>query len=115
MSRPLHHRLAAAAIIAFLATAFAHADNRLTPQEDAADPLEKLDRIERQMTDDKNRVDTLGASKMRLVEEQRRLGSDLVHVAASAQQHERNLAEVEQRLAGLETQEAKASQALAGK
>ena len=115
MSRPLHYRLAAAAMIAGLATALAHADNRLTPQEDAADPLEKLDRIERQMTDDKNRVDTLGQSKLRLVEEQRTLAQNLVRVAASAQQHERNLAQVEQRLAGLETQESKAAHALAGK
>jgi len=104
------------AFAAALGVALAQADDRrLTPQEDAADPLEKLDRIEKQMNDDKNRVDTLGADKIRLVEEQKRLAQNLVRVAATAQQHERDLALVEQRLAGLETEEAKASHALAGK
>ena len=109
-------RLFAATALSVLAATLAHAaDNRLTPQEEAADPLEKLDRIEKQMNDDKNRVDSLSTSKVQLVEEQKRLAQELIRVAATAQQHERDLADVELRLAGLETQEAQASHALAGK
>jgi septal ring factor EnvC (AmiA/AmiB activator) len=115
--RPSHRQWITAAVFAAvgLSSLAQAADRRLTPQEEAADPLEKLDRIEKQIDDDKNRVDTLGASKVRLVEEQKRLQTDLVRVAATAQSHERDLALVEQRLAGLETQEAQASHALAGK
>jgi septal ring factor EnvC (AmiA/AmiB activator) len=106
--------IAAAAVLSLSSLTHA-ADNRLTPQEEAADPLEKLDRIEKQMNDDKNRVDSLSTSKVQLVEEQKRLAQELIRVAAVAQQHERDLADVELRLAGLETQEAQASHALAGK
>ncbi|MBI1210158.1 MAG: peptidoglycan DD-metalloendopeptidase family protein [Alphaproteobacteria bacterium] len=109
------HALAVTAMIAALGAAPGHADNRLTPQENAPDPLEKLDRIEKQMNDDKDRVDSLTTSKAQLIDEQKRLAQELVRVAASAQQHERDLAQVEQHLAALETQEARASHELAGK
>ena len=108
-------RLLAAAALTALAAALAHADDRLTPKENAADPLEKLDRIEKQMNDDKSRVDRLTTSKAQLLEDQKNLAQELVRVAATAQQHERDLAAVEQRLAALETQEAQASHELMGK
>ncbi len=109
--------LAAAVLAALSFAALAHGAGRppLTPAEDAADPLEKLDRIEKQMGSDKSRVDTLTTSKAQLIEEQKRLQLDLIRVGASAQAHERDLAQVEQQLAGLETREAQASHALAGK
>ena len=115
MTRRIQRHLFAAAIFAAFGVALAHADSRLSPSEDSADPLEKLDRIEKQINDDKNRIDTLSTSKVRLVEEQKRLQVDLVRVAATAQSHERDLAQVEQRLASLETEEALASRALVGK
>jgi septal ring factor EnvC (AmiA/AmiB activator) len=115
MPPPRNARLIAAAALTVLAATLARADDRLSPKGDPADPLEKLDRIEKQMSDDKSRVDTLGASKVQLVEEQKSLAQELIRVAATAQQHERDLAQVEQHLAGLETEEAQASHALAGK
>lgn len=108
-------RLLALVALSLLPAVSVHADDRLTPRENSADPLEKLDRIERQMNDDKGRVDSLTTSKAQLIEDQKRLAQELIHVAASAQQHERDLAAVEQRLAALETQEAQASHELAGK
>ncbi len=116
MTRSFNRRLAAAFLAALSIGALAHAGTRpLTPAEEAADPLEKLDRIERQMNDDKNRAETLSTSKGQLVEEQKRLQLELVRVAAIAQAHERDLTQIEQQLAGLETREAQASHALAGK
>ena len=108
--------LTAAVLVALSFAALAHGAGRpLSPAEDAADPLEKLDRIEKQMGSDRNRVDTLSTSKVQLVEEQKRLQLDLIRVGAVAQAHERDLTQVEQQLAGLETREAQASHALAGK
>jgi septal ring factor EnvC (AmiA/AmiB activator) len=108
--------LTATVFAALSFAALAHGAGRpLTPAEDAADPLEKLDRIEKQMGSDRNRVDTLSTSKVQLVEEQKRLQLDLIRVGAIAQAHERDLTQVEQQLAGLETREAQASHALAGK
>jgi septal ring factor EnvC (AmiA/AmiB activator) len=115
MARICKTALPIAVALAAVATIAQAEDRRLTPQEEAADPLEKLDRIERLMTDDKNRVDRLATSKVRLAEEQKRLQLDLVRVAATAQSHERDLAQIEQRLADLEAREAQASRALVGK
>jgi murein hydrolase activator len=81
---------------------------------DVTDPLEKLDTIERQMGQDRRQVDALSQSAKQLVTEQERLREQLISAAMSAQSHERDLNDVEQRLAMFETREAAAMQALAG-
>jgi septal ring factor EnvC (AmiA/AmiB activator) len=83
--------------------------------DDESDPLEKLERLEKEIGDDKAKVDALSRWRARLVEDQRRMSTELVRVAASAQAHERDLGQIEQQLAGLETREAEASRALTGK
>lgn len=99
------------AVAAVLALASAtHAQNATG----VTDPLEKLDAIERQMGKDRLQADTLGQSAARLVEEQQRLREKLIVAAASAQTRERELNDVEQRLAVFETREAAAMKALAG-
>ena len=78
------------------------------------DPLEKLDAIERQMGQDRQKANALTQSAAHLVEEQRRLRDQLIAAATSAQTRERELNDVEQRLAVFETREAAAMKALAG-
>ena len=78
------------------------------------DPHEKLDSIERQMGQDRQKANTLTQSAARLVEEQQRLRDQLITAATSAQTRERELNDVEQRLAVYETREAGAMRALAG-
>jgi septal ring factor EnvC (AmiA/AmiB activator) len=71
-------------------------------------PLEKLDAIETQMRDDRSRIDRLRQSADALEREQEALRQKLIIAAGNAQARERDLGEVEQRLALLETQEASA-------
>ncbi len=81
---------------------------------DVTDPLEKLDAIERQMGQDRRQANTLTQAAARLVHEQQRLREQLIAAATSAQTRERELNDVEQRLAVFETREAAAMRALAG-
>lgn len=111
---------AGVALAALGAPALTRAQNapsqqRLTPAEDAADPLEKLDKIEKQIIQDRSSVQTLTTSADRLAEDQRRLQGELIRTASTAQAHERDLSAVEQQLAGLETREAAAARSLASK
>jgi septal ring factor EnvC (AmiA/AmiB activator) len=78
------------------------------------DPLEKLDAIEKQLGQDKRNVETLSDTAANLVREQQALRQKLIQTAASANARERDLNAVEQRVAGLETQEATLMRALAG-
>lgn len=78
------------------------------------DPLEKLDAIEKQLGQDKRNVVTLTDTAATLVREQQALRQKLIQTAASANARERDLNVVEQRVAGLETQEATLMRALAG-
>lgn len=78
------------------------------------DPIEKLDAIERQMGQDRRQADTLSQSAAHLAQEQQRLRDQLIAAATSAQTRERELNDVEQRLAVFETREAAAMRALAG-
>ena len=82
--------------------------------EKTTDPLEKLDTIERQMGQDRQQAGTLSQSSVRLVQEQQRLREQLIVAANSAQGRERELNDVEQRLALFETREGGAMRALAG-
>jgi len=102
---------AAAIAVAFAGAPAALAQSRA---DSANDPLEKLDAIERQMGQDRQQADSLTQSAARLAEEQQRLRDRLIAAAASAQARERELNEVEQRLAIFETREAAAMRALAG-
>lgn len=97
-----------AAAIVMLSGAHAQSASGVT------DPLEKLNSIERQMGQDRRQADTLTQSAARLVEEQKRLREQLIAAATSAQTRERELNDVEQRLAVFETREAGAMRALAG-
>ena len=74
----------------------------------ATNPLEKLERIESQIRQDRSQVDKLNQSAQRYLRDQSLLRERLILAAASAQTRERELNGVEQRLAGLETQEAAA-------
>src|SRR6185295_13370192 len=78
------------------------------------DPLEKLDAIEKQMNSDQRDAETLSEKATSLVTEQQQLRGQLITAAQSAQTRERQLNEVEQRLALLETREATTMRALVG-
>ena len=78
------------------------------------DPTQKLDKIERQMGQDRQQEQSLTQSATRLAQEQERLRGELIQAAASAQARERQLNDVEQRLAVFETREGTAVRALAG-
>lgn len=71
-------------------------------------PLDKLERIESQIRQDRSQVDKLNQSAQRYLRDQGLLRERLIHAAASAQTRERELNGVEQRLADLETKEAAA-------
>jgi septal ring factor EnvC (AmiA/AmiB activator) len=81
---------------------------------DATNPLEKLDQIERQMDQGRRHEQSLTQSQTRLAQEQEQLRAQLIQAATSAQVRERELNDVEQRLAVFETREATAVRALAG-
>ncbi|MCE9521150.1 MAG: peptidoglycan DD-metalloendopeptidase family protein [Alphaproteobacteria bacterium] len=80
----------------------------------AVDPLEKLESIERQMEQDRQQSNALSKSAAQLAQDQVRLRERLISAAALAQGRERELNQVEQRLAVFETNEAAAMRALAG-
>ena len=108
-------RFGASIAAAAVATAFVLAPIARARNSDAVtDPLEKLDAIERQMNQDRQQADTLTQSGARLVQEQLRLREQLIAAASSAQVRERELNDVEQRLAVFETREGVAMRALAG-
>lgn len=79
---------------------------------DVTNPLDKLDSIEKQMGQGKRDVDTLSRTAAELAADQQRIQGRLVQAAAAAQERERNLNDVEQRLAAFETREAEAMRAL---
>lgn len=107
------HGLSPAARAVAIATVLANAPIVLA-QNGADDPLEKLDAIERQMGQDRRQEQTLTQSATRLMQEQERLRVELIQAATSAQTRERDLNQVEQRLAVFETREGAAVRALAG-
>src|SRR5262249_33902580 len=77
-------------------------------------PLEKLDTIEKQMKSDRRDVDVLSRKATDLVQGQQQLRERLIVAAQSAQGRERQLNEVEQKLALFETREAATMRALNG-
>ena len=78
------------------------------------DPIEKLDAIERQLGQDRRNIEALSGTAAQLVREQEELRRRLIQAAATAQARERELNAVEQRVAGLETEEATKMRALDG-
>lgn len=76
------------------------------------DPREKLGEIETQMRDGRTQIDRYKRSAEKLQREQESLRARIILAAGNAQARERELSTVEQRLAGLETQEAAAVERL---
>jgi len=76
------------------------------------DPREKLGEIETQMRDGRTQIDRYKRSAEQLQREQESLRGRIIVAAGNAQARERELSAVEQRLAGLETQEAAAVERL---
>jgi septal ring factor EnvC (AmiA/AmiB activator) len=71
-------------------------------------PVKKLDEIQTQMRDGRTQIDRYKRSADQLQREQEELRGRIIMAAGNAQARERDLGAVEQRLAGLETQEAAA-------
>lgn len=71
-------------------------------------PVEKLGELETQMRDGRSQIDRFKRSAAQLQREQADLRQRIIIAAANAQARERELGSVEQKLAGLETQEAAA-------
>ncbi len=86
----------------------------LAGADTATNPLEKLEAIESQVREDRQKVEGLHRSASQLVREQGLLRQRLIQAAAVAQAQERELNSVEQRLAMLETRETTALRALEG-
>ncbi len=82
--------------------------------EQAKNPADKLEAIQKQLGQDKRDIETLSKSAVELAADQQRLRVQLIQAAANAQTRERELNAVEQRLAVFETREALAMRALAG-
>lgn len=80
--------------------------------ESVSNPLDKLDEIESQIRQDRTDAAKLDQSAQRYMRDQGLLRDRLIQAAASAQTRERDLNNVEQRLALLETQEADAMHSL---
>jgi len=80
----------------------------------ATDPLEKLDAIEKQMNQDRRQAETLSESAKRYAHEQQQMREQLIAAAQAAQARERQLHDVEQKLALFETREAETMRALLG-
>lgn len=95
-------KLAATGLLLALALALPPAAQTLT------NPNEKLDELETQMRDGRTQIDRYRRSAAQLQREQETLRQRIIVAAGNAQARERDLSAVEQRLAGLETQEAAA-------
>ncbi len=95
-------RLAATGLVLALVTAAPPVAQTLT------DPREKLGEIETQMRDGRTQIDRFKRSAAQLQREQESLRERIIIAAGNAQARERELSAVEQKLAGLETQEAAA-------
>ena len=81
-------------------------------EEPAVNPVEQLNTIEKQIRDDRSQIERLRQANQRNVREQQALRERLIEAAGNAQARERALGAIEQKLAGLETQEAKAVERL---
>lgn len=79
---------------------------------EATNPNEKLQDIQNQLRQDRQDVETLGRSAEQLAREQEQLRAQLIRAAGVAQERERELNVVEQRLAMFETREANGMRAL---
>lgn len=75
-------------------------------------PNDKLDDIQRQLRQDRQDIETLSRSAEQLAREQEQLRQQLIRAASVAQDRERELNVVEQRLAMFETREADGMRAL---
>lgn len=82
--------------------------------ETDSNPLEKLEEIELQVRRDRQQAEGLSQSAAKFARDQTILRERLIQAAALAQARERDLNQVEQRLAMFETQEASARKALDG-
>jgi septal ring factor EnvC (AmiA/AmiB activator) len=80
--------------------------------ESAINPVDQLNSIEKQIRDDRSQIDRLREASDRNTREQQVLRERLIEAAGNAQARERALSAIEQKLAGLETQEAKAVERL---
>ncbi len=79
---------------------------------EARNPNEKLNDIQNQLRQDRQDVETLSRSAVQLAKEQEQLRAQLIRAAGAAQERERELNVVEQRLAMFETREADGMRAL---
>lgn len=79
---------------------------------DTRNPNEKLNDIQNQLRQDQRDVETLSRSAEQLAKEQEQLRGQLIRAAGVAQERERELNVVEQRLAMFETREADGMRAL---
>ncbi|MFM9864200.1 MAG: murein hydrolase activator EnvC family protein [Micropepsaceae bacterium] len=81
---------------------------------EASNPNQKLNDIQNQLRQDRQDIETLGHSAEQLAKEQEQLRVQLIRAAGVAQDRERELNVVEQRLAMFETREADGMRALIG-